>query len=192
MVPGPGFLREVLEEVVELVDKPGLAGAAHVVEQLVHEDERRLLGEHLPDHVAGRGDALLVVLGDHGERLLAAELPGDLAPGGPSGEALRSPAAVDDVELGPDEDRDVRLGDLATWARLRMVSTPATPRLLSPAGEVVEGGERVRLAAAELRRHVEDGRGLDLDAREPPHDLPERSRRLLVMYVRSKNRSGFT
>jgi hypothetical protein len=36
---------------------------------------------------------------------------------------------------------------------------------------MVQQGQGVRLAAAELRRHVEDGRGLDLLARQPVHHL---------------------
>ena len=82
-----------------------------VVEQLVDEDEGRLLGEHLPDDVAGGSDALLVVLGHGGERFLAAKLPGDLSPGRLPVRLPVTAAAVDDVELGPDEDRDVGLGD---------------------------------------------------------------------------------
>ena len=167
-----GLLGEVLEEVVELRREARLPGPAHVVEQLVHEDERRLLREHLPNHVAGRGDALVVVLGDGGERLLAPELPGDFSPRGLPARFSRLTPAVDDVELGPDEDGDVRLGDGAHLGT-REDGIDPTPGagVVSPPCEVVEGREGVRLPAAELRGHVEDGGGLDLDAREPPHDL---------------------
>ena len=172
VVLGPGFLGKALEEVVELRCEAGFPGLAHVVEQLVHQDERRLLGEHLADDVASGSDSLLVMLGHGRKRLLAAELPGDLAPRGfPVGFSVAS-TAVDDVELGPDEDGDVGLGD---GAHLGSRENRVHPRQIlaasPPRARWIEGGERVGLAAAELRRHVEDGGGLDLDPREPPHDL---------------------
>ena len=72
--------------------------------------------------------------------------------------------AVDDVELGSYEDRDVGLGDgLHLGSRENRVHpTPTLCRVSSP-GQVILGGEGVSLAAAELGRHVEDGGGLDLD-----------------------------
>jgi len=81
-------------------------------------------------------------------------------------------SAVDDVELGPDEDRDVGFGDGAHLGSREdgVHPTPALCRLTSP-GQVVQRGEGVSLAAAELGRQVEDGGGLDLDPREPSHDL---------------------
>ena len=64
------------------------------------------------------------------------------------------------------------LGTVLTWAAVEDgIDPPPGAGVVSPAGEVVEGRERVRLPAAELGGHVEDGRGLDLDAREPPDDL---------------------
>ena len=172
MVLGSCFFGEVLDEVVELRRKTGLSGTAHIVEKLVHQDERRLSGEHLPNYVPGWCDALLVVLGDGRKRLLAPELPGDFAPGGfPAGFAVAT-TPVDDVELGPDEDGDVGLGNGAHLGTGENGIDAAPGAGVAPAScEMEEARERVGLPAAELRGHVEDGGRLDLNAREPPHDL---------------------
>ncbi len=172
VVLGSRFLRQALQEVVELGRQAGLARLADVVHQLVHEDERRLAGEHLADDVAGRGDALGIMLGDGRERGFAAELPGDLAPGGLAVRLAVAAAAVDHVELGADEDGDPGLGDgLDLGAGEDRVHASPVLDVLPAPGQVVEGGQRVGLAPAELGRHVEDGGGLDLDAGEPAHDL---------------------
>jgi hypothetical protein len=64
--PSPRLFRQVLDEVVELVAQLVLARslAADVVEQLVHQDQCRPIGEERSDRVAARCDSLGVVLGD--------------------------------------------------------------------------------------------------------------------------------
>ena len=90
---------------------PELASAADVVQQLVHQDQRRPVRQHLADHVAGRGDAPRVVFRDRAKRLLPAELPGDFAPRRLPQRLALAAAAVDHVELGSDKDGSRGLRD---------------------------------------------------------------------------------
>jgi hypothetical protein len=69
------LLREVLNKRIELSTQArfSIPLPVQIVEQLVHEDKRRLaLGQKLPDHLCGRCDALRVVLSNDGEALFAA------------------------------------------------------------------------------------------------------------------------
>ena len=77
------LLREVLNKRIELAAQArfSVPFPVQIVEQLVHEDERRLiLGQKLSDHLCGRCDALLVVLGNDGEAFFTAELERNVAP----------------------------------------------------------------------------------------------------------------
>src|SRR5439155_6643714 len=68
------------------------------------------LGKKRPDHIALRWGALLVVRGDDGVCLLAAELPGDLAPWCAAQGLAALPAAPGEgIELRTDEDGGRRL-----------------------------------------------------------------------------------
>ena len=49
--------------------------------------------------------------------------------------------------------------------------TPPELRFVAMLRQMVEGGQRVRLASTKLRRHIEDGGRLDLDARQAPKHL---------------------
>ena len=61
-------------------------------------------------------------------------------------------------------------GTILTPAASRMLGTPFQARSLRAAlRQVVQQRECVSLAAAELRGEVEDSRGFDLDAGEPPN-----------------------
>ena len=128
------------------------------------------VGQKLSDHLCRRRGALFVVLGNDGEALFAAELKRNVAPGRA---AQRRPvfaaASGERVEFGADEDGRGCTGYGFTPALSRRARTPFQFDAVGPDfGEVIEEGQRVRLAAAELGGEIEDGRGLDLDAREPP------------------------
>ena len=71
-----------------------------------------VFGKKLADDLAAGGGLGLLVFGHEGERLGAAELPGDVGPGGlAQGGAVIAAAAFDRVELVADEDSDGGLGD---------------------------------------------------------------------------------
>ena len=72
-----------------------LGAAAEVIEQLVHQDEGWSIGQEGADRVAPRRDALFIMLGNDRERLLPAELPGDLAPGCSAFRFATRPASSD-------------------------------------------------------------------------------------------------
>src|SRR6516162_9734081 len=101
------FFGEVLQEVVEL--SPELLGMVarpvQVVEKFVHQDQGGSAREDLPDHVPAWSRPLLIMACDRCERLLATQLPGDLAPGRfPQWFPALATATGERIELGPDED----------------------------------------------------------------------------------------
>ena len=141
---------------------------ARVGHPLVDQDQARpVLVEQLAQHVAGARRLLVVGL-DAGERLLAAELPGQLAPqrahhravGLGDGIAGRDLVAHQHHALAPS-------AASSTPASASTASTPASSLGRDAGEQVVERQHRVRLAAAEV--------GLELHhrvaalAREPLH-----------------------
>ena len=162
-----------MDKRVELAAQPcfSVPLTVQVVEQLVHEDERRLvLGQKLPDHLRRRRSTLLVVFGNDGEAFRAAKLERDVTPRC-AAQWRPVPAAPsrERVELRPNEDGrgSTGYGLHSSLVEKDRYSLPARGGGAST-GEVVEHRQRVRLAAAKLGREVVDRRGLDLDTREPP------------------------
>jgi hypothetical protein len=96
-----------------------------------------------------------------------------------SGVPSSPPRPPDRVELGADEDGHIGLRDAHGADPIEQLADahPAIG-LLPVRGEVIERRQRVRLAAAESRRHVEHRRGLGLFARQAAHDF----RRKLVRF----------
>ena len=112
------------------------------------------------------------MLGDGLKSTAPAELPRDLTPGRLADRLATATSALDNVELGSNEDGHIRLGNLwdASLAQDRVDPLPGLG-LLAVAGKVVQSRQRVCLSATELRGHIEHGRCLNLDAREPADDL---------------------
>lgn len=174
VVAAPSNLREVVQERVELSREPALAAAAHVVHQLVEEDERRLpLGQHALDDVAARRDQLLLVLLNQLESFLPAELERDLTPRRlAERRAIAAAATADGVELSANEDGRCSLRHTRHACVLKNASdTLPRLRLVAVQREVEQERERVGLTAAKLLGEVKDGRGLDLHAGEAPNNL---------------------
>ena len=113
------------------------------------------------------------MLGHEGERLGAAELPGDVGPRRlAQGRAVIAAAAFDGVELVADEDGGGGFGDFLHAGSGEdlghagpAVGGGAVPR------EVVQQGEGVSLAAAELGGQVENRVGLGALAGETADDF---------------------
>ena len=131
------------------------------------------LGKKLADDLAAGGGLGLFVLGHEGERLGAAELPGDVGPGGlAQGRAIIAAAAFDGVKLVADEDGGGGLGDFLDPGGGEDLghAGPAVGGGAVP-GEVEQEGEGVGLAAAELGGQVEDRAGLGPLAGEAADDF---------------------
>src|SRR5207244_5895119 len=82
------------------------AGALQVLQQLVEQDERRLVAKQPRDYVAARRDPPLVVGGHLREQLVPPKLPGKPAPHRSSLLAVPGHLPEDCVELLAVEDGD--------------------------------------------------------------------------------------
>ncbi|GBC78035.1 hypothetical protein HRbin08_01521 [bacterium HR08] len=164
------FTTQHFKEAIHLRAQPGVIparvpGAADEVEHLVHQDEDRLLTQPLLDHLAAGDDPLLVVLGYGGVERRAAQLPGDIPPGGPTPGLPFRPDAHEEVEPVADEDRHPGLWDAVLARLLQELGHPRPALRPVPRPEqVIQQGEEVGLAAAEL--------GDEVDARRGAHRLP--------------------
>ena len=166
--------REVLQEVIELRRQAALAIAADVVHQLVDEDQAGPIGwEELADHIAGGRFLACLMFGHMCKGFGAAQLKGDLAPRRlAQRRAIFAAAPPDRVELCADKDGDAGLRHALDAGPVENLvdARPAIGARPVP-GEVIEQRQRVRLAAAERRGHVEHRRGLGLFARQAAHDF---------------------
>ena len=195
VVPPARFLRQVVQEAVELRRQPALAVAADVVHQLVHQDQAwPIVRKELADHVARRRRHLRLVLADVGKSLCAAQLKRDLAPGrAPERRAIAAAAAGDRIELGADEHRDLRLRHRGNARPLQELGN-AEPAVCD-AGRCWPGGRAasaqwvlpppnwvVMLKTADVSVFSPDSRRSTSAARAV---------RFSVRKVRSKNCSGF-
>lgn len=142
------------------------------MQQFIHQHEHRAIGQHLADHVAGGCDPLRIVLRNDGQSLLAAQLPGHFGPGRLAYRLTVAAAAAEHVEFGPHDHGHGGPRD-GVQAGSAQNAGHTLPRLglVAVLGQMVERRQRVRLAAAELRRHVEYGGSFKLDARQPPQHL---------------------
>jgi hypothetical protein len=116
-------------------------------------------GQKLADHFAAGGFAFFIMLGHDGERLGAAKLPRDFAPRSfAQRRAVFAAATADGIELRADEHGGFGLrhtGD-ASLGEQGGYTGPFVRRRSEP-GQMVKQRQRVGLAAAELRREIEDG-----------------------------------
>ena len=164
--------QEPEEEVVEGVADAALPAAADVVQQLVHEDQRRPRREHRLEGITSRSLPGLVMPADRLVARLTAELPGDLPPRGLPRRLPFPASAVEQVKLRAHKHRHGGLRHFLDPGPRYDLIDPLPGRGCRPAaGKMVEGSQRVGLAAAELGRHVEIGARLHRLAGQPAHDL---------------------
>ena len=142
-----------------------------VGDPLVDQNQARtVLDEQLAQHVA-RARRLLIVLGDAGERLLAAKLPGQLAPQRTDHGAVRLGRRISWGDLVADEHHALHLRQAlgAGLAHHRIGAGQVRDR--RPGKQVIQGEHRVRLAAAEVRLQLDDR--IAAFAADPPNGADE-------------------
>ena len=167
-----GLLGQGVDEVVHLAAEATGAVAADVAHDLVHQDQDRLVDqlEQPPDGVAARRAAATGFVLHQRDPFDAGQLPGDLVPGRLP--ARRAIIAAARVEAHADEDRDLGLRHSRHAGPIQDLghAKPARGRRAA-VGQVIQQGQGVGLAAAELGGEVEAGRRGRSHARQPARGL---------------------